>query len=82
LGGEPSSLAGRLKTLEEVGYVVEIRQEEGTTSRVRLLVDDADARLPGVLAALDGADVRSANVPNASFDEIFFHLVKGPSETA
>jgi ABC-2 type transport system ATP-binding protein len=82
LGGEPSSLAGRLKTLEEVGYAVEIRQEEGATSRVRLVVDDADARLPGVLAALDGADVRSANVPKLSFDEIFFHLVKEPSETA
>lgn len=82
LGGEPSSLAGRLKTLEEIGYAVEIRQEEGATSRVRLLVDDADARLPGVLAALDGADVRSANVPKLSFDEIFFHLVKEPSETA
>jgi ABC-2 type transport system ATP-binding protein len=82
LGGEPSSLAGRLKTLEEIGYAVEIRQEEGATTRVRLLVDDADARLPGVLAALDGADVRSANVPKLSFDKVFFHLVKEPSETA
>jgi len=82
LGGEPSSLAGSLKTLEEIGYAVEIRQEEEATSRVRLMVDDADARLPGVLAALDGADVRSANVPKLSFDEIFFHLVKETSETA
>ena len=77
LGGEPSSLAGRLKTLEEIGHAVEIRQDEGATSRVRLLVDDADARLPGVLAALDGADVRSANVPKLSFDEIFFRLMEG-----
>jgi ABC-2 type transport system ATP-binding protein len=82
LGGEPSSLAGSLKTLEEIGYAVEIRQEEEATSRVRLMVGDADARLPGVLAALDGADVRSANVPKLSFDEIFFHLMKEPSETA
>jgi ABC-2 type transport system ATP-binding protein len=82
LGGEPSSLAGSLKTLEKIGYAVEIRQEEEATSRVRLMVDDADARLPGVLAALDGADVRSANVPKLSFDEIFFHLVKETSETA
>jgi ABC-2 type transport system ATP-binding protein len=82
LGGEPSSLAGSLKTLEEIGYAVEIRQEEEATSRVRLMVDDADARLPGVLASLDGADVRSANVPRLSFDEIFFHLMKEPSETA
>ena len=76
LGGEPSRHAGRLKTLEEIGYAVEIRQEEGATSRVRLLVDDADARLPGVLAALNGADVRSANVPKLSFDEIFFRLME------
>jgi ABC-2 type transport system ATP-binding protein len=82
LGGEPSSLAGSLKTLEKIGYAVEIRQEEEATSRVRLMVGDADARLPGVLAALDGADVRSANVPKLSFDEIFFHLVKETSETA
>ena len=79
LGGEPSRLAGRLKTLEAIGYAVEIRQEEGATSRVRLLVDDADARLPGVLAALNGADVRSANVPKLSFDEIFFRLMEGTS---
>jgi hypothetical protein len=26
--------------------------------------------------------VRSANVPKLSFDKVFFHLVKEPSETA
>ncbi len=77
LGEDPSALAGHLKTLEGIGRAVEVRHEGGTTSRVRLLVDDADTRPPGVLAALDGADVRSANVPKASFDDIFFRLMEG-----
>ena len=83
LGEDPSELAGRLKTLEGIGRAVEVRQEEGgAASRVRLLVDDADTRLPGVLEALDGADVRSADVPKPSFDEVFFRLVKEPNGTA
>ena len=82
VGGDPSSLAGPLKTLEGIGYAVEVRQEEGATSRVRLLVDDADTRLPGVLEALDGADVHSADVPKPSFDDVFFRLVREPGETA
>jgi hypothetical protein len=34
-----------------------------------------------VLEALNGADGRSLNVPKPSFDEVFFRLVKGTSET-
>lgn len=47
-------------------------------SRVRILVDDADAELPRILKALDGADVRSADLPKASFDEVFFRPMRGP----
>ncbi len=80
LGGDPSVLADRLKVLEEIGHSVEIRQAEGgeeAASRVRLLVDDADLGLPKVLEALDGADVRSAGIPKASFDDVFFRLMEG-----
>lgn len=80
LGGEPNRLAATLGTLGEIGGSVEVRQENGAgeaKSVVRLLVDDADSQLPGVLKALDGADVRSANVPKPSFDEVFFRLVQG-----
>ena len=79
LGGEPSRLAATLGTLEEIGRSVEVRQEDGAggaVSIVRLLVDDADSKLPGVLKSLDGADVRSAGVPKPSFDEVFFRLMK------
>lgn len=81
LGEDPSALAGRLKTLEGIGHAVEIRQE-GATSLVRLLVEDADAELPKVLAALGDADVRSAEAPKPSFDEVFFRLVKEPDDAA
>ena len=77
LGGDPSVLAGGLKALKEIGRAVEVRHEGGATSRVRLLVDDADLGLPKVLAALDGADVRSAGIPKASFDDVFFRLMEG-----
>lgn len=80
LAGHPSDLAGRLKALEEIGRSVEVRQEEGGSgepeSRVRLLVDDAELRLPQALASLDGATVRSADVPKSSFDDVFFRLVE------
>ena len=76
LGGDPSALAGRLKALEEIGHAVEVRHEGGATSRVRLVVEDADLGLPKVLEALDGADVRSAGIPKASFDDIFFRLME------
>ena len=86
LGEDPSALAGHLKTLEGIGRAVEVRQEGGdggpTSSRVRLVVEDADAELPKILAALDGAAVRSAEVPKPSFDEVFFRLVKEPKGTA
>ncbi|MDP9474562.1 MAG: hypothetical protein M3R38_02490, partial [Actinomycetota bacterium] len=77
--GEPSRLTESLGLLENLGQGVEVRQEEGTgeaVSVVRLLVDDADSKLPEVLKALDGAEVRSANVPKPSFDEVFFRLVQ------
>ena len=79
LGGEPSRVAASLGSLEEVGRSVEVRQDDETgeaLSRVRLLVDDADSKLPEVLKALDGADVRSAGVPKPSFDEVFFRLMQ------
>lgn len=82
LGGDPSTLAGSMKPLEEIGHDVEVRQEEGATSRVRLLVEDADAQLPNILAALDGTDVRSAEAPKPSFDEVFFRLVKRSEDPA
>jgi ABC-2 type transport system ATP-binding protein len=79
LAGEPSRLAASLGLLENLGQGVEVRQEDGTgeaVSVVRLLVDDADSKLPEVLKALDGAEVRSAGVPKPSFDEVFFRLVQ------
>ena len=86
LAGHPSGLAGRLKALEGLGRSVEVRQEEGGSggpeSRVRLLVDDAELRLPQALASLDGAVVRSAGVPKASFDDVFFRLVEKTSGAA
>ena len=80
LAGEPSRLAGVLGPLDGLARAVEVRRDEGAgeaLSVVRLLVDDADAELPAVLKALDGADVRSAAVPKPSFDEAFFRLVQG-----
>lgn len=47
-------------------------------SRVRILADGADAELPGILEAPDGAEVRPAGLPKASFDEVFPRLVRGP----
>ena len=80
LGGEPSSLAGSLGLVEKLVQGVEVRRElDGageTMSVVRLLVDDADSKLPKVLKALDGTEVRSAGVPKPSFDEVFFRLVQ------
>jgi ABC-type dipeptide/oligopeptide/nickel transport system ATPase subunit len=81
LGGEPSGLPGRLEALQEIGDSVEIRQEKADTSRIRLLVDDADARLPGVLKALDGANVRSADIPKPSFNEVYFRLMHETEES-
>jgi ABC-2 type transport system ATP-binding protein len=79
LASGPSRLAGRLEALEELGHTVEVRQDESAeepTSRVRLRVDDADEKLPKVLQALDGVDIHSADLPRASFDEVFFRLVR------
>jgi hypothetical protein len=65
--------------------VVEIRRRdeeaEEAVSSVRLAVEDADVAAPKVLEALNGADGRSLDVPTPSFDEVFFRLVKGTSET-
>ena len=79
LAGEPGRLTKSLGLLENLGRGFEVRQENGTgeaVSVVRLLVDDADSKLPEVLKALDGAEVRSAGVPKPSFDEVFFRLVQ------
>ncbi|HVF00872.1 MAG TPA: ABC transporter ATP-binding protein [Rubrobacteraceae bacterium] len=84
LGGGPGSLGERLEALERLGRVEEVRKDEQetekTTSRVRLLVEDADAALPEVMEVLDGAEVLSADIPKASFDEVFFRLVEESEE--
>ncbi len=84
LGGDPGSLGERLEALERVGRVEEVRKDERETekaaSRVRLLVEDADATLPEVMEVLDGAKVLSADIPRASFDEVFFRLVEESKE--
>ncbi|MDQ4106917.1 MAG: ABC transporter ATP-binding protein, partial [Actinomycetota bacterium] len=80
LGGEPGRIGEHLAALENVGHVIEVREEsegEDTISRARLAVDDADVALPKVFEALKGADVRSADLLNPSFDEVFFRLVRG-----
>ncbi|HZG64307.1 MAG TPA: ABC transporter ATP-binding protein [Rubrobacteraceae bacterium] len=84
LGGDPGHLGKHLEGLENVGHVVEIRQDEETeeaVSRIRLVVEDADVALPKVMEVLNGVDMRSLDVPKPSFDEVFFRLVKGTSET-
>ena len=84
LGGDPGSLGERLEALERVGRVEEVRKDKRETekaaSRVRLLVEDADATLPEVMEVLDGAEVLSADIPRASFDEVFFRLVEESEE--
>jgi ABC-2 type transport system ATP-binding protein len=85
LGGDPGRLGEVLKTLEGIGRVVEVRQDEEAeeaASRVRLLVEDADAAVPEVTEVLNGADLRSLDIPKPSFDEVFFRLVRGTSESA
>ena len=78
LGGDPGHVGEHLAALENVGHIVEVREEHGEDplSRARLVVDDADVALPKVFEALDGADVRSADLLNPSFDEVFFRLVQ------
>ena len=84
LGGDPGQLGTSLEALEKVGRVAEVRQNEQSeeaTSLVRLLVEDAETALPKVLESLNGAEVRSVDVPKPSFDEVFFRLMKETSET-
>lgn len=79
LGGDPGHIGEKFASLENVGHVVEVREEtegEDKVSRARLVVDDADVALPKVFEALNGADVRSADLLNPSFDEVFFRLVQ------
>ncbi len=79
LGGDPGSLGGHMEALDKIGRVVEVRQDEGAeeaASHIRLVVEDADVAVPKVMEALNGADVRSLDVPKPSFDEVFFRLVK------
>ena len=84
LGDDPGSLGRCLEALERIGRVEEIRKDEPETekaaSRIRLLVEDADAVLPQVMEVLDGIEVLSADIPKASFDEVFFRLVEGSEE--
>lgn len=79
LAGDPGHTGTQLEALENVGHVVEVREErdgDGPVSRARLVVDDADVALPKVFETLNGADIRSADVLNPSFDEVFFRLVR------
>lgn len=79
LTGDPGHVGEHLAALENVGHVVEVREEneeEEKISRVRLVTDDADVALPKVFDALGDADVRSADLLNPSFDEVFFRLVR------
>lgn len=79
LVGDPGHVGEHLAALENVGHVVEVREEnenEEAVSRARLVVDDADVALPKVFEALNGADIRSADLLNPSFDEVFFRLVR------
>ena len=84
LSGDPGTLGGRLEALERVGRVEEVRKDEQETekaaSRIRLLVEDAEATLPEVMEVLDGAEVISADIPKPSFDEVFFRLVEESEE--
>ncbi len=47
-----------------------------SVSRLRLLVEDADLQFPNVMEVLNGADLRSVDLPKPSFDEVFFRLVR------
>lgn len=81
LGGDPGRIGEHLAGLAEVGDVAEVRSVEDSKeplSRVRLMTDDADVALPKAFAVLRSAraDVRSADVPSPSFDEVFLRLVK------
>ncbi len=79
LAGDPGHTGAQLEALENVGHVVEVREErdgDGPVSRARLVVDDADVVLPKVFEALNGAEVRSAEILSPSFDEVFFRLVR------
>jgi ABC-2 type transport system ATP-binding protein len=83
LGGDPGHLGEVLEDLEKVGRVVEVRQDEGAeeaASRVRIVVEDADAAVPKVTEVLNGTDLRSLDILKPSFDEVFFRLVRGTSE--
>ena len=84
LSGDPGSLGKRLEALERVGRVEEVRKDEQETekaaSHIHLLVEDADAILPEVMEVLDGTEVLSAGIPRASFDEVFFRLVRESEE--
>ena len=85
LGGDPGSLGTRLEALDKIGRVVEVRRDERAeeaASHIRLVVEDADVAVPKVMEALNGADVRSLDVPKPSFDEVFFRLVTDTSRTA
>jgi ABC-2 type transport system ATP-binding protein len=76
LAGDPATVGGSLKALEGVGRVVEVVRQNGEeTSRVRLVVESADVALPRVMESLNGADVRSVDLPRPTFDEVFFRLV-------
>ncbi len=84
IGGDPTTAGEYLSPLETLGRITEVKtagSAEDPQSRAQLLVEDADVALPRVFKVLNasGADVRSADILNPSFDEVFFRLVRGGS---
>lgn len=81
LAEEMGRLDGYITALKEIGRVVEVRDENEeageSISRISLIVDDADGALPEVFNALEGADIRFADVLDPPFDEVFLRLVRG-----
>ena len=84
IGGDPTATGEYLSALEPLGRITEVKAAGSAgdpQSRAQLRVEDADVVLPRVFKTLNasGADVRSADVLNPSFDEVFFRLVRGGS---
>lgn len=82
IGGDPATTGSYLSALEPLGRITEVKaigDAGDPQSRAQLVVEDADVALPGIFKALgvSGADVRSADILNPSFDEVFLRLVRG-----
>lgn len=78
IGEDPGDLGGHLPALEEIGRVVEVREDldRENVSRLRLVVENSDVSLPKVFEALRDAKILSADLIHPSFDEVFFRLIQ------